>query len=123
VKATPLCLAWLASLAVTASASPPAVQLDAQAKRKLVERSLALHIGDTVPSVITSLGKPSYDQMLTPKQSAAPVGRSLKYYAVIWESGLVNDLHDQLVDLTFDASGRLQRIDIRVSLSVTPPNV
>ena len=116
MKAAPLCLALLVSLVVTVSASPPAFQLDAQAKRKLVERALALHIGDTVSRVITSLGKPSYDQMLTPKRSAAPVGRSLKYYAVIWESGLVNELHDQLVDLTFDASGRLQRIDIRVSL-------
>jgi hypothetical protein len=116
VKPTLICLVALLSAISSATAAPPAFQLDPQAKRILVERALALHIGDAVDAVISSLGKPTHDQTLTPKQTSKPIGRSLKYYAVIWETGLVNELHDQLVDLFFDADGRLQRIDIRVSL-------
>jgi hypothetical protein len=115
-KATIVCLVALGSAISSVTAAPPAFQLDAQAKRALVGHALALHAGDTVESVIASLGKPTYDQTLTPKQSSEPIARTLKYYAVVWETGRVNEIHDQLVDIVFDADGRLQRIDIQVSL-------
>ena len=51
------------------------------------------------------------------KESNQIIGRSLKYYAVIWESGLVNEIHDELVDITLDENKRVRGIDVNVRVT------
>jgi hypothetical protein len=50
------------------------------------------------------------------KESSRVVGRSLSYYAVIWQSGLVNELHDELVEVYLDEHDLVRSVHIRVSL-------
>ena len=94
----------------------PSFQLDASAKRKLVERATALKVGDSFQTVTNTLGAPTFDQKLARKESSRVIGRSLKYYAVIWERGLVNELHDELVDVTLDEHDRVRSVRITVTL-------
>lgn len=94
----------------------PSFQLEASAKRKLVEQAMALKIGDSFQTVTNALGTPTFDQKLARKESSRTIGRSLKYYAVIWERGLVNELHDELVDITLDERDRVRSVRIRVTL-------
>ena len=105
-------------LAVVARAEQqhPSLQLDASAKRKLVEKATALKVGDSFETVTNALGTPTFDQKLARRKSSRVVGRSLKYYAVIWERGLVNELHDELVDITLDERDRVRSVRIRVTL-------
>lgn len=104
-------------LAVVARADQhPSFQLDASAKRKLVEKATALKVGDSFQTVTNALGVATFDQRLARKESSRTVGRSLKYYVVIWERGLVNELHDELVDITLDERDRVRSVRIRVTL-------
>ena len=105
-------------LAVVARAEQqhPSFQLDAFTKRKLVEKATALKVGDSFQTVTNALGTPAFDQMLARKESSRIIRRSLKYYAVIWERGLVNELRDELVDITLDERDRVRSVRIRVIL-------
>ena len=94
----------------------PSFQLDATAKRKLVEKASALKVGDSFQTVTNALGTPTFDGTFASKESGRRVGRSLKYYAVIWQRGLVNQFNDELVDITLDERGRVRSIYIRVTL-------
>lgn len=94
----------------------PSFQLDASAKRKLVEKATALKVGDSFQTVTNALGAPTFGQKLTRKEGDRTIGRSLKYYAVIWERGLVNELRDELVDVTLDDKDRVRSVHIRVTL-------
>ena len=116
-----LCLLLAAAFSVNAGSEPPspkhpAFQLDPKAKRFLVEKAVALRPGDSFQSVTNKLGAPTYDQALARKEDSHVVGRSLKYYAVRWEAGLVNELHDELVDVFLDERGRVRSVSIRVTL-------
>jgi hypothetical protein len=106
----------LLAVAARAEQQHPSFQLDASAKRKLVEKAAALKVGDSFQTVTNALGAPTFDQTLARKESSRTIGRSLKYYAVIWERGLVNELHDELVDVTLDERDRVRSVRIRVSL-------
>jgi|SRR5579862_3922313 len=94
----------------------PSFQLDAAAKRKLVERTLALKVGDSYDSVTNALGVPTIDQTLMKKETNRIVGRSLTYYAVIWERGSVNELNDEFVDVSLDERNRVSSVLIRINL-------
>lgn len=94
----------------------PSFQLDAAAKRKLVEKATALKIGDSFQTVTNALGAPTFDRKIARKENGRILGRSLKYYAVIWEHGLVNELLDELVDVTLDEKDRVRSVRIRVTL-------
>ena len=94
----------------------PSFQLEASAKRKLVEKATALKVGDSFQVVTNALDVPTFDQKLARKESSRIIGRSLRYYAVIWERGLVNELHDELVDVTVDGKDRVHSVRIRVTL-------
>jgi hypothetical protein len=104
-------------LAIVARADQhPFFQLDASAKRKLVEKALTLKVGDSFETVTNTLGAPTFDQKLVRKERNEVIGRSLKYYAVVWERGLVNELHDELVDVMLDETDRVRSVLIRVTL-------
>jgi len=104
--------------AQTASPKHPSFQLDAQAKRALVEKAAAIKPGDSYQSVTNRLGAPTFDQRLATKQNnpMRVIGRSLKYYAVIWETGLVSESHDELVDVLLDERDRVLSVRIKVAL-------
>jgi hypothetical protein len=95
----------------------PSFKLSAAAKRKLVEKAVALKVGDSLQTVTNALGVASFDQPLMRKDSNEIVGRDLKYFAVTWQSGLVNELQDELVDVTLDKAGRVRSVYIRVTLN------
>ena len=108
---------FLVMLATVAHAGQqPAFQLDAAAKRKLVEKAMALNVGDSFQTVTNALGKPTHDQTGRTKETGRFISRSLKYYAVNWERGLVNELHDELVDVTLDEKDHVLSVRIRVTL-------
>lgn len=111
-----LCLS-LAGVAFSVEKSKvPSVNLDGKAKQALVETALRLKKGDSYEAVVSKLGKPTFDRLLQRKEEQKPFGRSLKYYAVIWESGLVNEPHDEYVVVSLDALDKVQSITIRVTL-------
>lgn len=116
-----LCLLLAAAVSVSAGSEPPspkhpAFRLDAKAKRVLVEKAVALKPGDSYQSVTNRLGMPTYDQALARKEDSHVIGRSLKYYVVRWETGLVNEFHDELVDVFLDEQDRVRSVSIRVIL-------
>jgi hypothetical protein len=115
VSVKTLVLSMLLAIVVRAE-QHPSFQLDASAKRKLVEKATALKVGDSFEVVTNALGLPSLDQKLARKESSRVVWRSLKYYAVIWERELVNEFHDELVDVTMDEKDRVRSVRIRVTL-------
>ena len=94
----------------------PSFQLDTSAKRKLVVKTTTLKVGDTFKTVTNVLGVPTFDQKLTHKENGRIFGRSLSYYAVIWERDLVNEFHDELVVVTLDENDRVRSIRIKVTL-------
>jgi hypothetical protein len=99
-----------------ASLKHPSFQLDAKTKRALVEKAMLLKPGDSYQSVTNKLGTPTYDQVLARKENHRVVGRSLKYYVVTWEAGLVNELQDELVDVFLDEQGQVRSVHLRVTL-------
>ena len=94
----------------------PSFHLDSAAKRKLVEKAVGLRVGDSPQTVIGALGKPTFDAPLVRKEDGRKIGRSLKYYAVRWEPGLVNELLDELVDIALDENDRVRSVLIKVTL-------
>jgi len=111
-----LALLLLMLVMVAYAGQQPSFRLDASAKRKLVEKAMALKVGDSFQTVTNALGTPTFDQKLARKESSQVVGRSLDYYVVIWERGLVNELHDELVAVTLDEKDRVRSIHIKVTL-------
>ncbi len=108
---------------VTANAAPlpnapvhPSFQLDAQAKRTLVEKANGIGPEDSYRSVIGKLGTPTYDEKVARKENARIIGRILKYYAVIWEDGLVNEKKDELVWVFLDEHDRVRSVGVNVRL-------
>jgi hypothetical protein len=96
----------------------PAFELDAAARRALVEKTLALKIGDTYDTAIEKLGKPSNDDEQWFSQPREYVGRAVEYW-VVRESkvGSIEINRDQYVFLTFDKDNRLAAIYIRITLT------
>ena len=115
-----------AGCAEKSSLNPPASQpatpqrpyfkLTPSAKRLLVEKALTLKQGDPYQSATNALGKPTFDQSLNRKEDGRNIGRSLSYCAVIWESGLVNELEDELISVCLDENGRVSAVLIKVTL-------
>jgi hypothetical protein len=101
----------------TSSSHHPYFQLDAPSQRALVAKAATLKPGDSYQTVVNLLGLPKSDQRLMRKESNRIIGRSLKYYAVIWESGLVNELHDEYVDVLLDETDHLKSVTVRVALN------
>jgi len=124
VRGTKLAAVALVTTLASAAAEPsrpdghahPFFELDGPARRALVEKALSLERGDSRQSVIEKLGKPTYDAALARKEDQRPVGRTLKYYAVVWEAGVVNELHDQLVAVFLDEHDRVRSVEIHVLL-------
>ena len=94
----------------------PSFRLSPAAKRKLAENAVALKPGDSFQTVTNALGVATFDQPLMQKDSREIVGRELKFYAVIWQSGLVNESQDELVDVMLDKAGRVRSVYIRLTL-------
>jgi hypothetical protein len=114
-----LLLAALVNMSIEAQTPAPKnpfFQLDARAKRALVEKASTLKPGDSYQSVTDRLGAPTHDQKIARKEGSRVVGRSLSYYAVIWQSGLVNELHDELVEVYLDERDLVRSVHIRVTL-------
>ncbi len=111
----PLLFALVAASA-SAAPQPPWFQLDAHAKRVLVEKAVAIKPGDSRESVIAKLGKPTRDQSVAPKQGTRVTRRYLSYYAVIQERDLVNELMDEYVEVVLDERNRVRSVHIRVTL-------
>jgi hypothetical protein len=102
----------------TTSPKHPSFQLDVQAKRVLVEKATAIKPGDSYQSVTNRLGAPTFDQRLATKHNnpMRVIGRSLKYYLVIWEAGLVSEGHDEFVDVFLDEHDRVRSVHFRLTL-------
>lgn len=115
-------LALLLSLPVLAAETSagiqkPYFQMAVGEKRELAEKATNIKAGDSFNFVIEILGKPTFDQRLARKESGRLIGRSLKYYAVKWESGLVNELKDQLVQVFLDEHDRVTSVHMRLTLA------
>lgn len=113
MKTLALLLVLLATVAH--AEQQPSFRLDASAKRKLVEKAMALKVGDSFQTVTNALGKPTYDQIGRTKESGRFISRSLTYYAVIWGRSPVNELLDELVAVTLDEQDRVRSVRIRVT--------
>lgn len=92
----------------------PYFSLSSDEKLNLVTKAKTVQIGETYDSVISKMGKPTYDQMMTRKENREIIGRSLKYYTVRWENGFVNEIHDQLIIIFFDANDHVADIMFKI---------
>jgi hypothetical protein len=102
--------------AQTETPKRPSFRMDTSSKHKLVEKAAALRRGNSYQTVIAALGKATFDLPLVRKEDGRKIGRSLKYYAVVWETGLVNELLDELVDVALDENDRVRSVLIKVTL-------
>lgn len=98
-----------------ASPKHASFQLDAKARRELVEKAVALKPGESYQSVTNNLGAPTSDQVLAKKENDRIVGRSLKYYAVRWDPSLVGEA-DELVDVFLDPQDRVLSVFIKMTI-------
>ena len=119
-----LCTACVLGCNVPAAPKPevarqphPSWTLSAAEKRKLVSRAAKLKVGDSYETVIAVLGKPTEDRRLMPKGSSVSHGRLLRYQAVIWESGLVNEYHDEYLSVVLDTKNAIREISVRIILT------
>jgi len=99
------------------SGQTPYFQMTAAEKRLLAEKASVIKIEDSYKNVIRKLGKPTFDQPLVAKTSDRVIGRNLKYYAVIWENGVINELNDELVEVFLDESNQVISVYIRLTLT------
>ena len=107
----PSALAWPGE---PSNHTKPYFSVNPDEKLQLLTKAKAVQIGDTYDSVISRLGKPTYDRMMIRKDNREIIGRSLKYYIVRWEEGLVNEIHDQLVIIYFDTSDNVQKVILKI---------
>lgn len=111
-------LSFLFLAALVAQAEQhPSFQLNAAAKRKLVEKALALKVGDSFQTVTNALGIAGFDQPLLEQYGHEVIGRDLKFYAVIWPPGTADPSQNELVDVTLDKAGHVRSVYIRVTLN------
>jgi hypothetical protein len=89
---------------------------DAAAARILVERAVSIKTGDSRKTVIDKLGSPDEDSVLMRKEKPEIIGRSMRYDIVRWKRGLVNELHDQYVNVHLDSGDVVKSLVIRVTL-------
>lgn len=95
----------------------PSFQLNATARRKLVENAVTLKVGDSFQTVTNALGTPTFDQPVFDKDNPDIVGRDLKFYAVIWQHEPANETRDELVDVKLDKTGHVRSVYIKVTLN------
>jgi hypothetical protein len=91
----------------------PAWELPPAEKRALFDGAARLKAGDTYDHVIDTLGKPTYDRQAVAKGSTTPRGRSLRYQALVWEEGLVNELHDEWVMVVLDTHNIVVEVKVK----------
>lgn len=96
------------------SINTPYFQISEASRRTLITNAKKIKVGDSYRQVVETLGQPSFDQMLTLKENDQNIGRVLKYYAVVWEKNLVNEIKDQFVRVVFNNSGIVTEIEINV---------
>jgi hypothetical protein len=101
---------------VWADEKKPYFQISSSEKREMVRKAATIQIGDSYESVVSKLGKPTYDQVLMEKKGREIIGRGLKFYASIWEKGSVNILYDQLISVFLDPEDRVKNVSIKIIL-------
>ena len=110
-------LALLPSLAFSATEEKPYFSLNQTELQKLVDKANTVKVGSSYESVISIMGTPTHDSVLMAKQNNEVIGRVLMYYAVNWEKGLVNELHDQLVSIYFEKTDHVKSVNIKVTVN------
>lgn len=109
-----LVLLMLTSATALSGEDKPYFSMSNIEKRKLLENVNNIKTGDTYESVISILGKPTYNQIAMRKENTEKIGRHLSYYAVKWEKDLVNEIHDQFVLISLDNTDRVENIYTKI---------
>jgi hypothetical protein len=92
----------------------PSFELDNSAKRKLVEKALALKSGDSFETITNALGTPSFDSMASPGPRKS--GGFLRYDALIWRATALVSGIDEFIYFHLNDSNRLRKIEISITL-------
>ena len=92
----------------------PHFRVDASTRATLLQHAKSIKPGDTLQTVLARLGQPSYDQVLMRKENREVIGRSLKYYVVRWDQSLVNEIHDEFVDVFLGPNNLVKSVSINV---------
>jgi hypothetical protein len=101
-------------LAIAAARADQPIQLDASAKRALIQHALSLKRGDPYQVVIDRLGRPTMDQSIGVKPNKFLV-RTLKYY-VVKSAGTFNETTDEHIDIYLDKSDRVKSVYLKVEV-------
>ena len=94
----------------------PYYQISEASKLTLLTNAKRIKIGDSYKQVIRILGQPMFDQILVSKENDQNIGRVLKYYAVIWDRNLSNEIKDQFIRVMLNNSDIVTSIDIKILL-------
>jgi len=89
----------------------PFFTLNPTDREKLLEKAKTLQVGDSADRVLQVLGKPTLDQISASKTiPPAPSSRSLTYCITIYEKDLVNELHDEYVNVDLGSQDRVREV-------------
>ena len=103
------------SLQANASQKPYS-ELSISEKRVLAQNSLKIKAGDSFPKVISIMGEPTLEKLISHKQTQKVTGKIIRYYAVIWEHDLVNEIYDEYIMITFNEKGIVTKVYAKISI-------
>ena len=92
-----------------------------QAKRALVEKALALRVGDSYQTVTNRLGVPTFDTKHQNK-SGSSLGRTLKYSFHTQGADLLEGSFPESVVVYFDSQGRVRYVTLKATIGDSEPN-
>lgn len=95
----------------------PYWSLSAAEKQKLLVGASALKAGDTYDHVISALGQPTSDKVLTRIKSNVAHGRILRYQALIWEKNSTNLIQDQFVVVVLDTRNLVCEVGVQLTMT------
>ena len=111
-----VCASIWSNTASAAGIDDPFIKIGETEKRALLTKANMLIQGDSVERVLELLGTPFSDDLMMRKENNEVLGRSLKYFAVKLDKGLVNEIHDQLVNVYLGPDDRVDMIYVRIIL-------
>ena len=92
-----------------------------QAKRALVEKALALGVGDSYQTVTNRLGVPTFDTKHQNK-SGSSFGRTLKYSFHTQGTDLLEGSFPESVVVYLDSQGRVRYVTLKVTIGNSEPD-
>ena len=82
-------------------------------RRELLADARNIRLGDTAESVLKLLGSPTFDERGASDTIPQFHYRSMRWYLCIWNNGLVNEAHDEYIEIVFnDENQKVESVNV-----------